>query len=744
MSSCSKDRYTETPGKKGNESMDSNCVSNIGVIRESSQNNYNKDCESRDDIGGELDEIIATMHGISSDNVMGQVQLGPILTALIEVEGETTEALLDTGSPVTIIRLETLLQLLAKQRCSSETPAEWRVAVESRLEPSAVDFRNYGGDKLRVVRQVKVTVGRSGYSTKAIIQVQKGAPAKLLVGTDLLSKLGYIFVQASEEGDDCDILNASAHNSNEGENKVNVEGENKVNVAVHEVTQQNVDDCDMSDTSNPDDGQNEANSPVPGEAQQKMEVEAPSLELGTVSLIQAVKIPARHQKLVRVQVTKNSFEQQQLIFEPLLTSFEENCLLAPEALVSLDPANRFNLILENHGWEPVYLESGQELGQVGRVVVCSGQDNSDNDDNVSLPSVHFLSTEQLADHEDSNVSVDIVNEQEKERISRLFKALNIDESNLMVDETALLRELVEEYSDIFALDSTELGTTELVTHSIDTGDSHPIRQPLRRISFALQRTMEEMVQNMLAQGVIQNSNSPWASPVVLIKKKDGSHRFCVDYRRLNGLTKINVFPLPRVDDTLDTLSQTQYFSTLDLAAGYWQVRMDRDSQERTAFSTCSGHYEFRVMPFGLCNGPSTFQRLMESVLMGLSRSRCMVYLDDVMVIGRNFTEHLENLREVFGRFRQANLKLQPEKCFLASSEVLYLGYVVSREGILADVQKVEAVQPFPRPTNLTSLHSFLGLASYYQQFIPNFSTVASPYYALTRKDAEFFGGSLSK
>ena len=295
-------------------------------------------------------------------------------------------------------------------------------------------------------------------------------------------------------------------------------------------------------------------------------------------------------------------------------------------------------------------------------------------------------------------------------MSRLFKALNIDESNLIADETALLRELVREYSDIFALDSMELGTTELVTHSIDTGDSHSIRQASRRTLFALHHTMEEMVQQMLAQGVIQNSNSPWASPIVLIKKKDGSHCFCVDYRRLNGLTKMDVFPLPRVDDTLDMLSQTQYFSTLDLVAGYWQVRMDRDSQEN-AFSTCSGHYEFRVMPFGLCNGPSTFQRLMESVLMGLFQSRCMVYLDDVMVIGMNFTEHLENFWEVFDRFRQANLKLKPEKSSLASSEVLYLGYVLSREGISVDVQKVEAVQSSPRPTNLTLLRSFLGLAS---------------------------------
>ena len=143
--------------------------------------------------------------------------------------------------------------------------------------------------------------------------------------------------------------------------------------------------------------------------------------------------------------------------------------------------------------------------------------------------------------------------------------------------------------------------------------------------------------------------------------------------------------------------------------------MDSDSQKKIAFSTCFGHYEFRVMPFELCNGASTFKRLMEPVLMGLSRSCCMVHLDDVMVIGRNFTEHLENLQEVFGRFYQANLKLKPEKCFLASSEVLYLGYMVSREEISADVQKVEAIRSFPRPTNLTSLRSFLGLASYYQQ-----------------------------
>ena len=152
------------------------------------------------------------------------------------------------------------------------------------------------------------------------------------------------------------------------------------------------------------------------------------------------------------------------------------------------------MILENHGCEPVYLESGQELGHVRNVVVCSEQDNINSDDKVLLPSVIFLTTEQLADQEDSSASSDTGNKQEKGRISKLFEALKIDESNLMADEAGLLRELVREHSDIFALDSMELGTTDLVTHSIDTGDSHPIHQSLRRIPFALQRTVEEMVQ----------------------------------------------------------------------------------------------------------------------------------------------------------------------------------------------------------------------------------------------------------
>jgi hypothetical protein len=249
--------------------------------------------------------------------------------------------------------------------------------------------------------------------------------------------------------------------------------------------------------------------------------------------------------------------------------------------------------------------------------------------------------------------------------------------------------------------------------------------------------MREMVTNMLSRGVIQPSNSPWSSPVVIVAKKDGSKRFCVDYRKLNAITKTDAYPLPRIDDALDVLAGMKYFASLDLLSGYWQVKMSDDSVEKTAFCTPDGLFEFTVMPFGLCNAPGTFQRLMESVLSGLIPEKCLLYIDDILVVGRTFEEHLQNLREVLTRLREAGLRLKPRKCHLCQRKVKYLGYIVSADGISADPEKVAAVKDFPTPLDLKSLRSFLGLASYYRRFIPCFSSMGQPLYALTRKDAPF-------
>ncbi|KAL5457414.1 hypothetical protein EMCRGX_G034666 [Ephydatia muelleri] len=171
-----------------------------------------------------------------------------------------------------------------------------------------------------------------------------------------------------------------------------------------------------------------------------------------------------------------------------------------------------------------------------------------------------------------------------------------------------------------------------------------------------------MLDEMLEKDVIQPSHSPWSSPIILVRKKDGSMRFCVDYRKVNSVTKKDAYPLPRVDDTLDTLGGTKFFSTLDLASGYWQVEVEEADRQKTAFTTPEGLFEFKVMPFGLCNAPATFQRLMDRVLNDLKWTDCLVYFDDIVVVGRTFSEHLHCLGNVLTRLRQAGLKLQPKKC----------------------------------------------------------------------------------
>ena len=319
----------------------------------------------------------------------------------------------------------------------------------------------------------------------------------------------------------------------------------------------------------------------------------------------------------------------------------------------------------------------------------------------------------------------------------LQELLERSTDNLTDSETERLQELLFNYKHVFSISDGDLGTTHMVQHRIDTGNALPIRIQPRRTSPWKHDEIERQVTNLLQQGKVKESSSPWSFPVVLATKKDGSQRLCVDYRQLNAVTVKDAFPLPRVDDSLAALSGSRWFSTLDLASGYWQVAMDAGTQEKAAFVTSSGLYEWTVMPFGLCNAPSTFARLMELVLKGLHWKICLIYLDDVIVMGRTFEEELERLKEVFERLARAGLKLKPKKCFLFQKRVSYLGHVVTDEGIAADPEKVEQVRTWPTPENSTEVKSFLGLASYYRRFIPDFSTIAKLLYKLTEANAEF-------
>ena len=246
------------------------------------------------------------------------------------------------------------------------------------------------------------------------------------------------------------------------------------------------------------------------------------------------------------------------------------------------------------------------------------------------------------------------------------------------------------------------------------------------------------VQQMLASDVIRPSNSPWASPVVMVKKKDGSLRFCVDFRQLNVATIKEAHPLPQIDDLLDALHGARWFSTLDLKSGYWQVPIMERDKEKTAFRTSSGQlYEFNQAPFGLCNAPATFSLLMDRVLSGLHWEMCLFYLDDIIVFSSTWEEHLARLRQVFERLRHANLKLGTEKCAFAAKEVSYLGHQVTEEGLLPDSALLAAIREIPPPKTATEVRSFLGLAGYYRRYVKNFAAITGSLHALTRKDSVF-------
>ena len=243
---------------------------------------------------------------------------------------------------------------------------------------------------------------------------------------------------------------------------------------------------------------------------------------------------------------------------------------------------------------------------------------------------------------------------------------------------------------------------------------------------------------MLASDVIRPSNSPWASPVVMVKKKDGSLRFCTDFHQLNAATVKDAHPPPRIDDLLDALHGGRWYSTLDLKGGYWQVPIMERDKDKTAFRTSNGQlYKFNQVPFGLCNAPATFSRLMDRILSGLHWETCLFYLDDIIVFSSTWEEHLACLRQVFERLRHANLKLGAKKCPFAAKEVSYLGHRVTEEGLLPDPALLMAIQEIPPPKTATEVRSFLGLAGYYRRYVKNFAAIAGPLHALTRKDGVF-------
>ena len=283
------------------------------------------------------------------------------------------------------------------------------------------------------------------------------------------------------------------------------------------------------------------------------------------------------------------------------------------------------------------------------------------------------------------------------------KMVNVD-NGLEKGQTKLVKELADRYDSIFSKNENDLGYYEATQFNIDTGDHTPIKSRPYRVPYSQQDTVNKMIDDMLTHKIISKSNSPWASPVVIIKKKDGSNRFCVDYRKLNSITVKDNYPIPLIEETLDTLIGAKYFTSLDLASGYWQIALHKLTKQKTAFITHKGLYQFEVLPFGLSNAVSAFQRTMEVILEGVPNVK--VYLDDILIFSHNFDDHLKHIEAVFKKLSQANLKIKPSKCQFAKKGTKFLGFDITSEGISPCREKIKAMLNYPIPRNQKQLNDF--------------------------------------
>lgn len=429
----------------------------------------------------------------------------------------------------------------------------------------------------------------------------------------------------------------------------------------------------------------------------------------SVTLLDNISVPPKSEIIVEGKVGRSA-ESQLGMVSPLAAQERENIGVHVAYSVSQANCRTVPVRIANTTEEDIELAEGSKLAQFSIL--------------AETP-IH-------ASYTDSSKAAPVACSVESTTLAEEIEAA-IDPS-LSKEEKEKLRKVLLDFSDVFA---DTLGHTTVVTHSIDTGDSPPIKQRPRRLPYAHREEADRQIKDMLAQGVIEPSDSPWSSSIVLVKRKDGQLRFCIDFRQVNSVSQAQANPLPRPDDILDSFSGAKLFSTLDLRAGYWQVSMNPVDKPKTAFTAPGGLYQFCRMPFGLNGASSTFQRMMEIVLSGLNLVTCLCYLDDVIIHAKDFDQHCARLAEVLARFRQHNLRVKISKCKFAAPQVSYLGHIISANGISPDPAKVVAVQNLQAPRSVKEVRSFLGLAGYYRKFLARYASVAAPLTNLTKKDSKF-------
>ena len=368
------------------------------------------------------------------------------------------------------------------------------------------------------------------------------------------------------------------------------------------------------------------------------------------------------------------------------------------------------------------------------------KNNNNNNDLNNIKESEFLNNCNVKNVESEKNFVN-----KKDKIDNNSK--NIDSNKNMIEEIELERlrqSITDMVNDISAFNMFDItksmgdGNNDLLTHVITVKEgTEPIKQKSRGIPQSFREEFKKTLQEMKDAGMVVDSNSPWCSPVRLVRKPDGSIRVCVDFRKLNSVTTKDSFPIPTIDHIIQHLGNAKIYSSLDLAQGYHQIRMDKDSCKYTAFATSTGLYEYRVMAMGLTNSCATFQRILNKVLEGYLEDFCLVYLDDILIYSENLEDHEKHVKLVIERLKKNGLKVKLSKCKFARTKIEYLSHVIENGQISPNPAKVAAVANAPRPKTVKQVLAFCGLVSYYRKWIKDCSTLMSPLIKLTQKDTDF-------
>ena len=478
--------------------------------------------------------------------------------------------------------------------------------------------------------------------------------------------------------------------------------------------------------------------------------EVPIIQVGLKSRVRRVTaadhfvIPPQSESVIDVYVERNDSDdflsENNCLVEETEHFRETYPLKMASTLVDINKGCTCKIRLLNPFPTAVSIKQDTVVGTaepiVGKPRVLFEKETEDEEENYSK--VRRIALESKISTLNLDSEVDIAREARKRQVSNapehLKDLFQRSTTSLSESEKERVADLLSKYQDTFSRNEWDIGVTNLTEHAIQTEDKGPVRLPPRRVPLAYADKEKQAIEDMKAKGVIRNSVSPWASPICLVTKKDGGVRLCVDYRKVNELVKPDGFPLPRVQDCLDAVAGSKWFSTFDLTSGYYQIPLKKEDIPKSAFVCKYGHFEMTRMPFGLNSAASTFQRTMELALQGL---QCLIYIDDIVVYGKNFEEHISRVEEVLNRMRKAGLKLKPDKSNMFQTSVVFLGHVVSSEGVKPNPVNILKVVDWPKPKSAKQIRQFVALGSYYRRFVKDFASMVRPMVELTKKGKKF-------